>query len=67
MDFEETEEEKRFRAEARAWLETRAQRREPGSNPEHFYSSNDSSEGSSRSRSPRPGVSASPLSAQVPA
>jgi alkylation response protein AidB-like acyl-CoA dehydrogenase len=43
MDFEETEEERSFRAEARAWLDTRAKRRQPGSNPEHFYSSNDSS------------------------
>ena len=43
MDFEETEEEQTFRAEAREWLETRAKRRQPGSNPEHFYSSNDSS------------------------
>jgi alkylation response protein AidB-like acyl-CoA dehydrogenase len=43
MDFEETDEEKAFRAEARAWLETHATRRQPGSNPDHFYSATDSS------------------------
>src|SRR5258708_15160596 len=44
MDFEETPEEQAFRAEARAWLEARAERRKPGTDPEHFYSSSDSSE-----------------------
>jgi alkylation response protein AidB-like acyl-CoA dehydrogenase len=43
MDFEETEEEKAFRLEVRAWLEARAKRRQPGTDPEHFYSSNDAS------------------------
>jgi alkylation response protein AidB-like acyl-CoA dehydrogenase len=43
MDFEETPEEKEFRAEARAWLEARATRRRPGTDPEHFYSSSDTS------------------------
>ena len=43
MDFEESPEELAFREEARAWLEARAKRREPGSDPEHFYSSNDTS------------------------
>src|SRR3954469_3539793 len=43
MDFEETEDEKAFRAEARAWLEARAKRRQPGTDPEHFYSSSDTS------------------------
>ena len=44
MDFEETEEEQAFRAEVRAWLEARAKRRQPGTDPEHFYSSSDTSE-----------------------
>ena len=43
MDFEETAEEQAFRAEVRAWLEARAKRRQPGTDPEHFYSSSDSS------------------------
>ena len=43
MDFEESPEELAFREEARAWLKARAKRREPGSDPEHFYSSNDTS------------------------
>ena len=43
MDFEETPEEQAFRAEVRAWLEARAKRRQPGTDPEHFYSSNDTS------------------------
>jgi alkylation response protein AidB-like acyl-CoA dehydrogenase len=43
MDFEETAEESAFRAEARAWLEQHAQRRAPGSDPEHFYLSSDPS------------------------
>ena len=43
MDFEETAEEKAFRAEVRAWLEARAKRRQPGTDPEHFYSSSDTS------------------------
>ena len=43
MDFEETDEEKAFRAEVREWLSARAKRREPGTDPEHFYSSNDAS------------------------
>ena len=43
MDFEETPEEQEFRAEVRAWLDARAKRRQPGTDPEHFYSSNDSS------------------------
>jgi alkylation response protein AidB-like acyl-CoA dehydrogenase len=43
MDFEETDEERAFRAEVRAWLEARAKRRQPGTDPEHFYSSNDAS------------------------
>src|SRR5258706_15515585 len=44
MDFEETPEEHAFRDEARAWLEARAKRRQPGTDPEHFYSSSDTSE-----------------------
>ena len=43
MDFEETPEEQAFRAEVRAWLEARAKRRQPGTDPEHFYSSSDTS------------------------
>jgi len=43
LDFEETPEEQAFRAEARAWLEEHAKRRQPGTDPEHFYSSNDAS------------------------
>ncbi len=43
MDFEETAEERDFRAEARAWLEVHAKRREAGTDPEHFYSSSDTS------------------------
>src|SRR5258706_9508917 len=43
MDFEETPEEHAFRDEARAWLEARAERRKPGTDPEHFYSSSDTS------------------------
>ena len=38
MDFDESPEEVAFRAEARAWLEARAKRRQPGTDPEHFYS-----------------------------
>ena len=48
MDFEETPEEQAFRAEARAWLEARAKRRQPGTDPEHFYSSSDTEHGSRR-------------------
>src|SRR5437773_1932978 len=44
MDFEETPEEQAFRAEVRAWLEARAKRRRPGTDPEHFYSSSDTSQ-----------------------
>src|SRR5207253_214427 len=44
MDFEETPEEQAFRAEARSWLEARATRRQPGTDPEHFYSASDTSE-----------------------
>ena len=43
MDFEETPEEQAFRAEVREWLDARAKRRLPGTDPEHFYSSSDSS------------------------
>jgi alkylation response protein AidB-like acyl-CoA dehydrogenase len=43
LDFEETPEEQTFRAEARAWLAEHAKRRQPGTDPEHFYSSNDAS------------------------
>jgi alkylation response protein AidB-like acyl-CoA dehydrogenase len=43
LDFEETPEEQAFRAEVRAWLEARAKRRRPGTDPEHFYSSSDTS------------------------
>ena len=43
MDFEETEEEQAFRAEARAWLETHARRRVAGDDPDHFYLSGDTS------------------------
>jgi alkylation response protein AidB-like acyl-CoA dehydrogenase len=43
MDFEETPEEQAFRAEVRAWLEARAKRRQAGTDPEHFYSSSDTS------------------------
>ena len=43
MDFEESEEERAFRAEVRGWLEARAERRKPGTDPEHFYSSSDTS------------------------
>ena len=43
MDFEETPEEQAFRAEVREWLDARAKRRLPGPDPEHFYSSSDSS------------------------
>src|SRR6478735_2390873 len=43
MDFEESPEETAFRAEVREWLAARAKRRQPGTDPEHFYSSSDSS------------------------
>jgi alkylation response protein AidB-like acyl-CoA dehydrogenase len=37
MDFEETEEERAFRAEVRAWLETKANRRVVGGPSDHSY------------------------------
>ena len=43
INFDETPEEKAFRAEVRGWLEARAERRQPGTDPEHFYSSSDTS------------------------
>jgi alkylation response protein AidB-like acyl-CoA dehydrogenase len=43
MDFEETAEEQAFRAEARAWLEAHARRRDAGDDPDHFYLSGDAS------------------------
>ena len=41
MDFEESDEEKAFRAEARAWLQSRAKPRKVGADPEHFHLSGD--------------------------
>jgi alkylation response protein AidB-like acyl-CoA dehydrogenase len=43
MDFEETPEERAFRAEVHAWFDAHARRREPGDDPEHFYLSTDAS------------------------
>ncbi|GIU87023.1 MAG: acyl-CoA dehydrogenase [Acidimicrobiia bacterium] len=37
MDFEESAEERAFRAEVRAWLDAHARRREPGEDPEEFF------------------------------
>src|SRR5260221_7092568 len=37
MDFEETEEEKAFRVEARAWLDAHASRRKAGEQSDHSY------------------------------
>ena len=37
MDFEETAEEAAFRAEARAWLDSRAARRKAGEQSDHSY------------------------------
>ena len=34
---------RRFAPRSRAWLEARAKRRQPGTDPEHFYSSSDTS------------------------
>ena len=53
MDFEETEEEKAFRAEVRGWLDAHAKRRQPGTDPEHFYCSNDAIPTPTTSTSPR--------------
>lgn len=44
MDFEETPAEQSFRAEVRQWLTEHAKRRQAGTDPEHFYSSNDSTQ-----------------------
>jgi alkylation response protein AidB-like acyl-CoA dehydrogenase len=43
MDFEESDEEKAFRAEVRVWLDAHASRRQPGADPEHFHLSGDPS------------------------
>ncbi|HEX5614846.1 MAG TPA: acyl-CoA dehydrogenase family protein [Acidimicrobiia bacterium] len=43
MDFDESDEERAFRAEARGWLEANARRREIGDDPDHFYLSGDES------------------------
>jgi len=43
MDFDETPEERAFRAEARAWLAAHAPRRRPDADPGRFYSSADAS------------------------
>jgi alkylation response protein AidB-like acyl-CoA dehydrogenase len=37
MDFEETAEERTFRAEVRAWLDANAERRDAGTDSEHVY------------------------------
>src|SRR5262245_31917751 len=39
MDFEESPEERAFRAEARAWLDAHAERRDAGTDIEHVYGS----------------------------
>ncbi|MGQ0823692.1 MAG: acyl-CoA dehydrogenase family protein [Actinomycetota bacterium] len=43
MDFDESPEEQAFRAEARAWFDANAKRRDAGVDPEHFYFSGDNS------------------------
>jgi alkylation response protein AidB-like acyl-CoA dehydrogenase len=43
MDFDESDEEKAFRSEVRAWLEGHASRRQLGADPEHFHLSGDPS------------------------
>ena len=37
MDFEETEDERAFRVEVRAWLDAHAKRREAGERSDHSY------------------------------
>jgi alkylation response protein AidB-like acyl-CoA dehydrogenase len=41
MDFEESDDEKAFRAEVRGWLDAHAKRRQAGADPEHFHLSGD--------------------------
>jgi acyl-CoA dehydrogenase len=41
MDFEESSDERAFRAEAREWLQARAKPRRAGADPEHFHLSGD--------------------------